>query len=388
MAHRLTSPPMGGRCDPRFAGVRDAFLRNFAEHDEVGAAVCIYVAGRVVADLWGGHRDQARRTPWREDTLVNAYSVGKGVTAALALALVERRVLDLDAPVANGWPGFAARGKEGITLRMLLSHRAGLPGVREPLPDGAVLDWTRMCGAVAGQAPYWEPGTRHGYHVNTQGFLVGEVVRRATGLGVGEALRRELLDPLGAEFFVGLPASQHGRVAEMRDHGVMPRRREQWERVFPATGDAVHDQMVWHAYFNPPDLSGVGMVNSAAWRSAQVPSSNGHATARAVATIYRALLDGRWLSSELRAEATRIHSDGEDVVLARPSRFGLGFQLGQPTRPLGPNSASFGHYGYGGSLGFADPEAGLAFGYLMNRPGQRWQTPRSQNLIDAAYAAL
>jgi CubicO group peptidase (beta-lactamase class C family) len=166
------------------------------------------------------------------------------------------------------------------------------------------------------------------------------------------------------------------------------RTREEWAVVFPPTGDAEHDLMVWHTYFNPPDGSGIGVVNSPAWRRAEIPSANAHATARGVATLYQALLDGRRVSPALRAEAARIHADGEDAVLGRPSRFGLGFQLSQPARPLGPGVGAFGHYGHGGSLGFVDPEAGVVFAYLMNRPGPRWQTPRSQNLIDAVYAAL
>lgn len=380
--------PVAGRCDPRFAGVRDAFLRNFADHDEVGAAVCVHVGGRCVVDLWGGHQEPARRRPWLEDTLVNAYSVGKGVTALLALAFVERGQLDLDAPLTRVWPEFGAEDKGGITLRHVLAHQAGLPGVREPLPDGAMLDWSRMCDALAGQRAYWAPGARHGYHVMSFGFLVGEAIRRATGLGVGEALHRELAGPIGADFHIGLPESEHGRVASMKDHAVVPRTRQHFESIFAASGDEEHDQMVWHAYFNPADLSGVGRVNSPAWRSAEVPSANAQATARGVAALYQGILEDRWLSPGLRAEAARVHSDGDDAILSRPSRFGLGFQVAQPTRPLGPNEGAFGHYGYGGGLGFADPVGGVAFGYLMNLPGIRWQTPRTENLITALYDAL
>jgi len=368
--------------------VRDAFRRNFAEHEEVGASVCVFVGGRCVVDVFGGHRERERRSPWREDTLVNAWSVGKGVTAMVALALVERGLLDLDLPLARIWPELAAEDKGATTLRHVLSHRAGLPGVREPLPDGAMLDWATMCDALARQRAYWPTGERHGYHVMTYGFLVGEAVRRATGRSVGETLRRELAGPLGADVHIGLPAREHGRVATMADYPVVPRTRAQWESIFPATGDDEHDRMVWHTYFNPPDGSGIGRVNTPAWRSAEIPSANAHATARGVAALYQGLLDTRWISPGLRAEAARIHSDGEDAILARPSRFGLGFQLSQPTRPLGPNAEAFGHWGHGGGLGFADPVAGVAFGYLMNRPGVRWQTPRTQNLIDALYAAL
>lgn len=385
--------PLGGDCDARFAAVRDAFAANFADQDEIGAAVCVRVGGRCVVDLWGGHVDAARARPWQRDTLINAYSVGKGVLAVLVLALVEQGLVELDAPVAKLWPAFAAHGKGGTSVRTLLSHRAGLPSVRERLPERAIYDWDRMTGALAAQAPWWEPGSDHGYHVNTLGFLAGELVRRATGLDVGAALARFVTGPLGAEFHYGLPRSQHRRVASFLGPDLNFSDERQWAQAFPPTGDAERDRMVWHTYFNPSGISGFGTVNTARWRLAAIPSTNGHGTARSVAAIYAAYLaggpsGGGWPGPSLRAEAARSHSDGEDRVLGRPSRFGLGFQLAQPTRPLGPNPAAFGHYGYGGSLGFADPDAGVAFGYLMNRPGQRWQTPRTQRLIDAVYASL
>jgi CubicO group peptidase (beta-lactamase class C family) len=373
--------------------VRDAFAANFADQDEIGAAVCVRVGGRCVVDLWGGHVDAARVRPWQRDTLINAYSVGKGVLAVLVLALVEQGLVELEAPVAKLWPAFAAHGKGGTSVRAILSHRAGLPSVRERLPEHAIYDWDRMTGALAAQAPWWEPGSDHGYHVNTLGFLAGELVRRATGLDVGAALARFVTEPLGAEFHYGLPRSEHRRVASFLGPDLHFTDERQWAQAFPPTGDAARDRMVWHTYFNPSGISGFGTVNTARWRLAQIPSTNGHGTARSVAAIYAAYLaggprGGGWPGPSLRAEAARSHSDGEDRVLGRPSRFGLGFQLAQPTRPLGPNPAAFGHYGYGGSLGFADPDAGVAFGYLMNRPGLRWQTPRTQRLIDAVYASL
>ena len=192
-----------GHCDPRFGALRDAFAANFRDQDEVGAGLCVEIGGARVVDLWGGHRDSARTQPWTEDTLVNAFSVGKGVVAMLVLALIERGEIALDRPVAALWPEFAASGKGGIAVRTLLAHRAGLPAVRERLPDEALYDWERMCAALAGQAPYWDPGTAHGYHVNTYGFLAGELVRRATRLGVGEALARIVTGPAGADFHYG-----------------------------------------------------------------------------------------------------------------------------------------------------------------------------------------
>jgi CubicO group peptidase (beta-lactamase class C family) len=390
----MSSPPapIEGHCDPRFQAVRDAFALNFEQHGDVGASVCLRVGGNVVVELWGGYQDEARVRPWREDTLVNAYSVGKGVTALLALRLVEQGTLDLDAPVSELWPEYAVEGKEATTLRMLLSHRGGQPGVREVLPEGAQLDWMRMTQALARQAPFWEPGSDHGYHVNSYGYLVGELIRRASGLRVGEALAHYVTGPLDAEFFIGLPAREHARVAETLGPGSNHLPPELIGRYPEPTGDEAYDLMQRHAYFNPPGVSGMGCVNTAGWREAEIPSTNGQATARGVAKLYQALLDGTkspaGISAELRAEATRIHSDGTDRMLGRPSRFGLGFQLTQPTRPLGPNPGSFGHYGYGGALGFADPAAGVAFGYLMNLPGARWQNPRTEGLIDAVYGSL
>ncbi|NNL65170.1 MAG: beta-lactamase family protein [Myxococcales bacterium] len=392
MSGSPAAAPVDGHCDARFAAVREAFRENFAVEDEVGAAVCVYVGGRCVVDLWGGHADAARTRPWRRDTLVNAYSVGKGILAVLVANLVERGQVELDAPVAKPWPEFAAAGKGGITFRTLLSHRAGLPAVRERLPEEAAYEWERFCAALAAQSPWWEPGTAHGYHVNTLGFLVGEVVRRVTGCGVGDALQRNVCGPAGAEFWYGLPKPLHARVAEIcvASASQPPPGPEQWALAFPPTGDAEHDRMIWHCYFNPARASGIGSVNTQAWRLAAIPSTNGHGTARGVAAIYSAFLRGGpgWAGPGVRAEATRIHSDGEDRVLARPSRFGLGFQLTQPSRPLGAGRGAFGHYGYGGSLGFADPDADLAFAYLMNRPGLRWQTPRSTRLVDAVHACL
>ena len=382
--------PIEGRCDARFARVREAFATNFREENEIGAAVCLRIDGHEVVDLWGGYADEERTRPWRRDTLVNAYSVGKGVLSLLVLGLVERGVLRLDARVAELWPEFAAEGKQDVTLRELMSHRAGLPSLRERLPVDAHYDWPRMCAALAAQRPWWEPGRAHGYHVNTFGFLVGEVVRRATGRSPGRVLREDFAGPIGADFQWGLPAARHPDVAEVVAPQGQMDREEQWAAAFPPTGDRDRDVMIWHAYFNPPSFSGFGAVNTTPWRLAEIPSTNGHGTARAVARLYEAALApaGFGPGPGLVDEATRVHSDGMDLMLQRPSRFGIGFQLPSPERPIGRSPRAFGHYGYGGSLGFADPEARLAFGYVMNRPGERWRTPRTQRLIEAAYDSL
>lgn len=383
-----------GYCDPAFIAVSEAFAGNFSELDELGAAVSIRIAGEHVVDLFGGWCDGARTKPWQRDTLVNAYSVGKGLLATLTLTLVEQGRLELDAPIAVRWPEFAAGGKGDVTLRTLMAHQAGLPAVRRPLPARAMLDWQLMCAELAAQEPYWEPGTAHGYHVNTFGYLVGEMVRRATGKSVGRALQEIVVGATGEEFYYGLPREHHARCAELQVPNVALTGRAQWELAFPPTGDEEHDYMVWHTYFNPQGISGIGSVNTAPWRLAEIPSTNGHGTARAVSAIYQALLLGppggarRWVGDELLGEACRAHSDGLDKILSRPSRFGLGFQLPQASRPIGPNAETFGHFGYGGTLGFADPVARVAFSFLSNRPGDRWQTPRTQRLVDALYASL
>ncbi|HSP96387.1 MAG TPA: serine hydrolase domain-containing protein [Candidatus Dormibacteraeota bacterium] len=379
--------PVDGLCDPRFAPVREAFVANLTERGDVGAAVAISVGGRPVVDLWGGWLDAARRRPWRRDTLVNVFSVSKGLSTVCALQLVERGLLDLDAPIARCWPEFAAAGKEHISLRQVLTHRAGLPALRAPLPDGAMLDWPCMTAALEAQAPWWTPGAAHGYHVNTFGFLVGEVVRRVSGVSLGTWLRAHVAAPLDADIHIGLPAAEHHRVAEfLWPAGVRPRT--------PDTFADDDELMRWNAYWNPPGLSGAGWVNRGEWRTAELPSTNGHASARGVARLYAALaaggrIDGvHVLAQPLLQAAAQEQSNGPDRVLQRPSRFGIGFQLSQPERPLGPNAGAFGHFGTGGSLGYCDPDAGVAFAYVMNDLGPRWQNPRNRALMEALYACL
>jgi len=379
--------PADGYCDQRFASVREAFQRNFAERGELGAAVCVLVDGRVVADLWGGWADRKQGREWQPDTLVNVFSVGKGLVAACAARLAGQGRLDPDAAVTAYWPEFGAAGKDAITVRQLLSHQAGLPAVRRRLPAGAMLDWPVMTAALAAQEPWWEPGTGHGYHVNTFGFLVGEVIRRVTGATVGTLLREEVAGPLRADVHLGLPAKEHHRVAAFAWPGPPPPEEE------PSGLDRA-GLMQHNAYFNPGGLAGAGVINSGAWRAAEVPSANAHGTARGVARVYAALAaggrmkDATVVAAGALADATIEQAYGQDLVLHRPSRFGLGFQLTQPERPLGPGQAAFGHFGAGGSLGFCDPGPRLAFGYVMNQMGPRWQNPRTRALVDAVYACL
>ncbi|HWM97864.1 MAG TPA: serine hydrolase domain-containing protein [Streptosporangiaceae bacterium] len=373
-----------GHCDPRFAPLRDAFRANFAERGEVGAAVCVMVNNNVVADLYGGWADREQGRPWQQDTLVNMFSVGKGLVAACTARLAGQGKLDLDATVASYWPEFAAANKDAITVRQLLSHQAGLPSVRRRLPPNSMLDWPAMTAALAETEPWWEPGTAHGYHVNTFGFLAGEVIRRITGSTAGALLRDEIAGPLGADVHIGLPASEHERVATFIWPGPPPAEEEP-----PGLDPA---QLMEHnSYYNPGGLSGAGVINTPQWRSAECPSTNAHGTASGVARVYAALINPvnkAIVDPAALEEAITEQVYGQDLVLHRPSRFGLGFQLTQPERPIGPGQAAFGHFGAGGSLGFADPETGIAFGYVMNQMGPRWQNPRTRALVDAVYACL
>jgi CubicO group peptidase (beta-lactamase class C family) len=383
-----------GVCAPGFEPVRAALADIVATGAEVGAALAVSLDGELVVDLWAGHADSERTRAWRRDTIVNLYSIGKAVTAICLLRLVEAGRVDLDAPVARYWPEFAQAGKARLPVRYLLTHQAGLPAVARPLPSGAWSDWTAMTEALAAQAPWWEPGTGHGYHVNTQGFLVGEVVRRVTGQTLGTYLRESLAGPAGIEFFIGFGPELDGRCAELVPRPATAEDEELRRQlnVDPRTLSGLPLMRV-NAYRNPFEPAGTGIVNTRAWRAAEVPSTNGHGHARAVARLFSALagnggVDGvHVLSPEMIARATRDPVEGNDIVLGRPTRFGLGFQLPMAERPLGPSPRAFGHFGAGGSLGFADPDARLSFGYAMNQGRGGWQHKHVRHLIDLVYAA-
>jgi CubicO group peptidase (beta-lactamase class C family) len=384
-----------GWCEPGFGRVWDALSEILAGGEEIGAALAVCVDGHLVVDLWAGYADAARTRPWDRDTIVNLYSIGKAVTAVCALRLVEAGRLDLDAPVARYWPEFAQAGKAQIPVRYLLTHQAALPAIARPLPSGAWSHWDVMTAALAAQAPWWEPGTGHGYHVNTQGFLVGEVVRRITGKTLGTYLREAVTGPAGVDFFIGLGPELEGRCADVLPQQATPEGDEMRRQlsVNPASLSGLPLMRV-NAYRNPPEVSGTGVVNTRPWRAAEVPSTNGHGNARAVARLYSVLAgDGEVggvhvLSPEMIARATEQQVYGDDIVLQRPTRFGLGFQLTMAERPLGPSPRAFGHFGAGGSLGFADPDARVAFGYAMNQGRGGWQHKHVRHLIDLVYATL
>ena len=391
----MTEAGVQGLCEPGFERVREALAETLAAGSEVGAAIAVYVDKRAVVDLWAGHADAGRTRPWGRDTIVNLYSIGKAVSAVCALRLVEAGLLDLDAPVADYWPEFAQEGKGRIRVRHLLTHQAAVPAIARRLPSGTWNRWDVMTEALAAQAPWWEPGEGHGYHVNTQGFLIGEVVRRVAGKTLGAYLRDNLGGPAGVDFFIGFGPELDARCAEVLPQAASAEGEELRRQlsVDPETLSGLPLMRV-NAYRNPPELSGIGVINSRQWRAAEVPSTNGHGNARAVARLFSALagdglLDGvRVLAPETIARAAEEQVYGNDIVLGRPTRFGLGFQLTMAERPLGPNPRAFGHFGAGGSLGFADPDARVAFAYAMNQGRSGWQHKHVRRLIDLVYAAL
>jgi CubicO group peptidase (beta-lactamase class C family) len=389
-----TAVDIQGTCAARFQGVKEAFAQNFADFGEVGAAVAVVVDGRTVVDLWAGHADPARNRPWQRDTIANVYSTTKGITAICAHRLADQGRLDIDAPVATYWPEFAQAGKAEIPVRYLLSHRAGLPAVRQILPSGSAYDWDKMASVLAAEEPWWEPGTKHGYHALTFGNLVGEVVRRISGQSIGTYFRKEIAEPLGLDFHIGLAEQHDVRTAEMLPME-LPAPDEN-NPIFKALTDP--QSMTFKAFANPPDLMVQTTVNTRAWRAAEIPAANGHSDARSLARLYGTLarggeLDGVRVLSRDAIERARVEqSYGEDaVLLGLPSRFGLGFMLDLPEHRIVPQGEMFGHPGAGGSIGFADPTTGVGFGYVMNKmilPPDYFIDPRWRTLVDATYAAL
>jgi CubicO group peptidase (beta-lactamase class C family) len=376
-----------GECDDRFSRVRETFGEAFESGAEVGAAVSVVVAGNRVVDLWAGHADTARTRPWQRDTLVNVFSTTKGMTALCAHRLVDAGELDLEAPVARYWPEFAAEGKGEVTVRELISHQAGLPAIREQLPGGALFDWDAMTTALAAEKPWWPPGTNHGYHAITFGWLIGELVRRITGRSLGTYFREEVAEPLGADFYIGFGPELDDRVADLIQGPIAAEGSFMQEILADSQG------MTAKAFNNPPLLGDVPM--SRAWRAAEIPAANGHASAAALANIYGNLAQGddatpRLLSRAAIDRARREEVYGKDAVLPMTTRIASGWMLAPDEEPCGANSRAFNHAGAGGSLGYCDPEAQIGFGYVMNHMhmGLWLVDPRARALVAAVHESL
>ena len=374
--------------DLNFEAVREAFADLFNDPQERGAALCIQIGGDTVVDLWAGTADKDGEQTWHTDTIANLFSCTKTFTAVTALQLVEEGKLALDAPVAKYWPEFAAAGKASITLRQLLSHRAGLPALRELLPPEALYEWQTMVDALAAEAPWWTPGEGHGYAAITYGWLVGELIRRADGRSPGQSIMARTAQPLGLDFHIGLADDQFYRVAHIaRSKGTQGDASAQRLLMAMMKEPA---SMSTRAFTNPPSI--MTSTNKPQWRRMEQPAANGHGNARSLAGFYSGLLDGRLLGPEMFAELTREHSVGEDKTLRTQTRFGLGCMLDQPqvgNATYGLSAKAFGHPGAGGSIGFADPQREVAFGFVTNTLGPYvLMDPRAQKLVQVLATCL
>ena len=368
-----------GTTQERFAGVKSAMAASLASGADLGASFCATQGGETVVDIWGGHAGPDKSCDWERDTIVNVYSTTKTMAALTALLLADRGVFDLHDKVAKYWPEFASEGKVDVTIAQLLSHSAGLSGWKEPLQREDLYDWSKCTDLLARQAPFWEPGTAPGYHALTQGYLVGEVIRRATGKTVGTVFREEIAEPLGADFHIGLPASEDARVAELVPPPV-------------AVGAQASSKLQSNMATNPG--IDVGETAKRAWRGAEIPAAGGTGNARSVAEIHAILANGgvakgkRFLSEAGCRRALECQVEGTDLVLGIPVRFGMGFGLPGGMVPLpNPNSCYWG--GYGGSIAIIDMDAQTTFSYVMNRmEGTTTGDARGFALVMAMWQAM
>jgi CubicO group peptidase (beta-lactamase class C family) len=391
MTHAEATTGVHGTFDDAFAGVAAEFRRNFTERGELGASLVVMIDGDAVVDLWGGQTARRDGNPWEPDTLATVFSCTKAATAVCLHLLADRGEIDLDAPLADIWPELTA-ARQGATVRMALDHSLGLPAIREPLEPGTCCDWDAMIGALERTEPWWRPGTMNGYHMLTYGWTVGEIVRRVSGVGLGEFFRTQIAEPVGADFHIGLPADQHHRMAR-----ISPWRPEPgWVSAFTDAIVADRDGLAANALLN----SGGFNANDPNVWSAEIGAAGGVASARGLAAFYRPLgvPDEQVLSNDAIIVMSEVAgASAIDATLQIRTRFGLG-----PMRSMDNRGAAagrqesvimgrhaFGHVGAGGSIGFADPECGLAFGYVMNQQGPGLLlNERGQSLIDATYRAI
>jgi CubicO group peptidase (beta-lactamase class C family) len=391
-----------GVCKPGFERVAEAFAENFRSRGEVGASVCLTVGGETVVDLWDGVADRKTGRPWARDTVGIVFSCTKGATALCAHVLASRGKLDLDAPVVELWPEFGQNGKAHVTTRMMLDHSAGVPALRERVKDSGPFEWDYMTERLATEAPFWSPGTRNGYHGFTFGWTVGEMVRRASGRSLGTFFQEEIARPLGIDFWIGLPEAIEPRVAPVMQYALKSE-----DAKTPFLRDlATNKQSIPFLFYMNVGAWRAGGANTRAGRAAEIGAANGVTNARGLAGMYAPLANGGGTlvdSATLARMGEVSMATHDDATLRIPTRFALGFMKSMDNRKrslgakiFGPDvdsvvlgSAAFGHVGAGGSLGFADPAAGLSFGYTMNQMGPGLlMNERGQSLVDATYLSL
>lgn len=372
-----------GSVDSRFAKLGEMLSSSIDSGDDVGASVAVTVDGETVVDIWGGWVDEERTGPWEADTITNVWSTTKTMTSLAALVLVDRGEIDVDAPVATYWPEFAANGKDGVLVRHLMSHTSGVSGWEQPVEVADLYDWEKSTAMLAAQAPWWEPGTASGYHALSQGHLVGEVVRRVSGRSLGTFFAEEIAGPLGVDFHIGLPASEHHRVSDVIPPPPLPFDLESMDPDSPAvktfTGPAPSADVAW-----TPE-----------WRQAEIGAANGHGHARAVARAQAVVANGgevdgvRLLSPPTIARIFETQADGVDVVLGLPVRFGIGYALPSSAAPHLPDGNICYWGGWGGSAIVVDTDRRMTFAYVMNRMAEGiLGDPRGTGLIEATYSAM
>ncbi len=376
-----------GFCDEKFAQVRDLFEKNFEELGDIGASFAATVDGEFVVDLWGGHADLAKTRPWEEDTIVNVYSTTKTMSFICALLLADRGELDFNAKVGDYWPEYATNGKETTEVRHFLSHSAGVPGFDPKFTEvGPLYDWNACVENLAAQAPWWEPGAQSGYHAITQGYLIGEIVRRISGKTIGSFFRDEIAGPLGADFHIGMPDDVFPRVAEMIPDTPDPDAPSPFGELDP---NAIPARVFASA---PADTDA---VNTPDWRRAEIPAAGGHGNARAVVRAQTPLANGgsafgvELMSPAGCARMQEEQTNGPDAVLFLPIRFGLGYAFPNDAMPMSPNDNAMFWGGAGGSTIVVDQPAHVCLSYVMNqmRSGIVGDT-RGGRLGKAFYEAL
>jgi CubicO group peptidase (beta-lactamase class C family) len=368
-----------GTYEPRFQPVADALAHNLDEGLDVGASVAVTLDGEFVVDIWGGHLDAERTIPWAEDTIINVFSTTKTMTFVCALMLADRGELDFAAPVATYWPEFAAAGKEAVQVRHLMAHAAGVSGWDEPLAPEDLADWEKCTSLLAAQAPWWEPGTAPGYHAVTQGYLIGEVVRRITGKTIGTFFAEEVAGPLGADFHIGTGPEHDARVAPL----IPPPDASSVVSALPEIGKRT---------LRNPNVTGE-IANTEWWRRCEIPAANGHGNARSVAAVQSVIAGAgeargtRLLSAEGVEALFTEQAQGRDLVLDVPIRYGLGYGLASELMPMAPHACAWG--GYGGSLVFNDLDSRTTIAYVMNRiEGGLVGDARGPSIAFAAAASL
>ena len=372
-----------GFCDERFASVRDEFEKNFTERGDTGACFALTLEGEYVVDIWAGHQDKALQKPWQEDTIINVFSSTKTMTFLCALVLADRGLLNFEACVADYWPEFSAGNKAQIKVKHLMSHSSGLPGFSRGFTTPELCDWNFCCDDLANQSPWWEPGTQSGYHAITQGYLIGEVIRRITDRTIGQFFKSEIAAPVGADFQIGVDPNDFPRIADLikakeiapilaMDPNSIP------GRVFAGMEDDV-----------------VAMTTSVGWKQAEIPAANGHGNARSIVRAQTALANGGsafgvdLLSADGCRKALESQTNGDDLVLGIPVNFAMGYALANELIPISPNANTLWWGGAGGSTVVVDTDAHVCFSYVMNQMDNNIVgDPRGAALGAAVYSSL